>query len=85
MSGPRGGVIDWTDPEQVKNWMREYKERTGYNAKRREERRNKPAGNGKKKGRKETGFSDAAYSTENWHNELNWDIDMEKIRRNNEE
>lgn len=89
MSGPRVGKTDWTDPEQVRAYHREcrraWEELTGYNEKRREERRNKPAGNGKKKGRKETGFSDAAYSTENWHNELNWDIDMEKIRRNVEE
>lgn len=90
MSGPRGGKTDWTDPEQVKAYHREYRrawaERTGYNEKRREERRNRPAGDGgKQRGRKGWGFWDAAYTTENLHDELSWEIDTEKLRRNREE
>ena len=90
MSGPRGGKTDWTDPEQVKAYHREYMrawaERTGYNEKRREARRNRPAGDGgKKRGRKTEGFWEAAYTTENLHDELSWEIDTEKLRRNREE
>ena len=90
MSGPRGGKTDWTDPEQVRAYHREYQrdwaQRSGYNERRKEARRNRPVGDGgKKKGRSTDGFLDAAYSTENYHDELSWDIDMEKIRRNIEE
>ena len=53
---------------------------------RREERRNKPAAPGVKgRGNQSKGFLDVAYSTENYQDELNWDIDMEKIRRSIEE
>ena len=88
MSGPRGGKTDWTDPEQVKAYHREYMrawaERTGHNEKRREARRNRPAGDGgKKKGRNTDGFFEAAYSTENrYAEEISWDIDKEKLKRN---
>ena len=88
MSGPRGGKTDWTDPEQVKAYHREYMlawaERTGYNEKRREARRNRPAGDGgKKKGRNTDGFFEAAYCTENrYAEEISWDIDKEKLKRN---
>lgn len=90
MSGPRGGVIDWTDPEQVRAYHREHRrawaEQTGYNEKVKEARRNRPAGDGgKKRGRKTDGFWEAAYTTENLHDELSWEIDTEKLRRNREE
>lgn len=82
MSGPRGGKTDWTDPEQVRAYHREWRERTGYNEKRREARRNRPAGDGgKKRGRKTEGFWEAAYTTENLHDELSWEIDKERIRK----
>ena len=83
--------IDWSDPEQVRTYQREYMrewtKRTGYNEKRKEERRNRPAGDGgKKKGRKTDGFFEAAYCTENrYAEEIIWDIDKEKLRRNREE
>ena len=91
MSGPRGGVIDWTDPEQVRAYHREYvrdwAQRSGYNERRKEARRNRPAGDGgKKKGRRTEGFYDAAYCTENvYAEEISWGIDKEKLRRNVEE
>ena len=86
MSGPRGGKTDWTDPEQVKAYHREWRKRTGYNEKKKEARRNRPAGDGgKKRGRKTDGFWEAAYTTENLHDELSWEIDTEKLRRNREE
>lgn len=86
MSGPRGGKIDWTDPEQVRAYHREWRERTGYNERMKEARRNRPAGDGgKKRGRKTDGFWEAAYTTENLNDELSWDIDTEKLRRNREE
>lgn len=80
--------IDWSDPEQVRSYQREYMrewtKRTGYNEKRKEERRNRPAGDGgKKKGRNTDGFFDAAYCTENQYaEEISWDIDKEKLKRN---
>ena len=82
--------IDWKDPEQVKAYHREYQrawaERTGYNEKRREARRNRPAGDGgKRKGRRTDGFWEAAYSTENIYDELSWSIDREKIRKEHQE
>ena len=90
MSGPKGGKIDWTDPEQVRAYHREYRraweERTGYEKKRREARRNRPAGDGTtRKDRKGLGFWEAAYTTENLLDELSWEIDTEKLRRNREE
>ena len=83
--------IDWKDPEQVRTYkreyMREWTKRTEYNEKRKEERRNRPAGDGgKKKGRNTDGFFDAAYCTENrYAEEISWGIDKEKLRRNREE
>ena len=83
--------IDWKDPDQVRTYQREYMrewiKRTGYNEKRKEERRNRPAGDGgKKKGRNTDGFFEAAYCTENrYAEEISWDIDKEKLRRNREE
>lgn len=83
MSGPRGGKTDWTDPEQVKAYHREWRERTGYNEKKKEARRNRPAGDGgKKRGRKTDGvFWEVANCTENLHDELSWEIDKERIRK----
>lgn len=86
MSGPRGGKTDWTDPEQVRAYHREWRERTGYNERMKEARRNRPAGDGgKQRGRKTDGFWEAAYTTENLNDELSWEIDTEKLRRNREE
>ena len=95
MSGPRGGIIDWTKPEQVIAYRREWRiehrdelnaRRRAEWAERREAKRNKPAGDGVKgRGRPSTGFLDVAYSTENYHDELNWRIDKEKLRRSIEE
>ena len=86
MSGPRGGKTDWTDPEQVRAYHRAWRERTGYNEKKKEARRNRPAGDGgKQRGRKTEGFWEAAYTTENLNDELSWDIDKEKIRKEHEE
>ncbi len=83
MSGPRGGKTDWTDPEQVRAYHREWRERTGYNEKKKEARRNRPAGDGgKKRGRKTDGvFWEVANCTENLHDELSWEIDAERIRK----
>ena len=94
--------IDWKDPEQVKAYNREYyaanrehigemqrewQIKSGYRERRKEARRNRPAGDGgKKKGRKtDGGFWDVAYCTENLHDELSWGIDKEKLRRSIEE
>lgn len=83
--------IDWSDPEQVRSYQREYMrewtKRTGYNEKRKEDRRNRPAGDGgKKKGRNTDGFFDAAYCTENQYaEEISWDLDKERIRKEHEE
>ena len=67
-------------PDLVAGQNRRNKER------RREKRRNKPAAPGVKgRGKQSTGFLDVAYSTENYHDELSWGIDKEKIRRNVEE
>ena len=87
MSGPRGGKTDWTDPEQIKAYHREWRKRTGYNERMKEARRNRPAGDGgKKRGRKTDGvFWEVANCTENLHDELSWEIDTEKLRRNREE
>ncbi len=95
MNGPRGGVIDWSDPEQVRAYRREWgrEHRDELNARRRAEwaerseaKRNKPAGDGAKgRGRPSTGFLDVAYSTENMFDELRWEIDTEKLRRSIEE
>ena len=55
MKGPRGGVIDWSDPEQVRAYRREWgrEHRDELNARRRAEwaemreaKRNVPAGDG---------------------------------------
>ena len=89
MSGPRGGKTDWTDPEQIKayhhGWYMAHRDEQNEKAK--EARRNRPAGDGgKKKGRKDVGWLDAAYCTENQYaEEISWDIDQEKLRRNREE
>ena len=87
MSGPRGGKTDWTDPEQVKAYHREWRKRTGYNERMKEARRNRPAGDGgKKRGRKtDVVFWEVANCTENLHDELSWEIDTEKLRRSREE
>ena len=89
MSGSRGGKIDWTDPEQVKAYHREWREahRSELNEREREARRNRPAAPGvRRRGRKNTGWLDAAYCTENQYaEEISWDIDKEKLRRNIEE
>ena len=87
MSGPRGGKTDWTDPEQVRAYHREWCKRTGYNERMKEARRNRPAGDGgKKMGRKTDGFFEAAYCTENrYAEEISWGIDKEKLKRNMEE
>ena len=79
--------IDWNDPEQVRAYHREWRERTEYNEKKKEARRNRPAGDGgKRKGRKTDGFFDAVYCTENLYTEeISWDIDKEKLRRNRED
>ena len=85
--------IDWKDPEQVKAYHAEYQRRwrelhrSELNQKAREANRNKPAGPGTKgRGRPETGWLDAAYCTENRDaEEISWDIDTEKLRRNREE
>ena len=85
--------IDWSDPEQVRSYQRECQRkwyelhRTELNEKAREANRNKPAAPGVKgRGRKDTGWLDAAYSTENrYAEEISWDIDKEKLRRNVEE
>ena len=67
-------------PDLVAEQNRRNKER------RREERRNKPAAPGVKgRGNQSTGFLDVAYSTENYHDELSWGIDKEKLRRSIEE
>lgn len=67
-------------PDLVAEQNRRNKER------RREERRNKPAAPGVKgRGKQSTGFLDVAYTTENYHDELSWGIDKEKIRRSIEE
>ena len=93
MSGPRGGKTDWTDPEQVRAYHREYMRKwyglhgPELNERKREARRNKPAAPGTTgRGRKDAGWLDAAYCTENrYAEEISWDIDKEKIRRNREE
>ena len=61
--------------------------REEINEKAREARRNRPAQPGLKgRGRKNTGWLDAAYCTENLYaEEISWDIDKEKIRRSVEE
>ena len=102
MPGKNGGKTDWSNPEEVRAYNREYytahrdelveyqrkyreEHREELNEKHRERTRNKPAGLGKKKGRRTEGFWDLAYSTENYHDELSWGIDKEKFRRNVEE
>ena len=85
--------IDWKDPEQVRAYQREYQRkwyelhRSELNEKKREANRNKPAGPGVRgRGRPETGFIEAAYCAENRYvEEISWDIDKEKLRRNREE
>ena len=86
-------IIDWKDPEQVRTYYREYmrewygRHGSELNEKKREARRNRPAAPGVTgRGRKETGWLDAAYCTENQYaEEISWDIDKEKLRRNREE
>ena len=69
--------IDWSDKQQVNEYNKQ---------RRRNKRRNKPAAPGVKgRGNQSTGFLDVAYSTENYHDELNWEIDKEKLRRSIEE
>lgn len=95
MSGPRGGIIDWTKPEQVIAYRREWRiehrdelnaRRRAEWAERREAKRNKPAAPGVKgRGKQSTGWLDMAYSTENMFDELRWEIDTEKLRRSIEE
>ena len=88
MSGPRGGKTDWTNPEEIKAYHHEWymAHRDEQNGKAKEARRNRPAGDGgKQRGRKTEGFWEAAYTTENLNDELSWDIDKEKLRRNREE
>lgn len=48
MNGPRGGVIDWSDPEQVRAYRREWgrEHREEINARRRKPKQNIPAGDG---------------------------------------
>ena len=81
--------IDWSDPEQVRAYRREWHRthRAELNEKRRDARRNRPAEPGVKgRGRPETGFIDLAYCTENrYTEEICWDIDTDKLRRNREE
>lgn len=89
MSGPRGGKTDWTDPEQIKAYHHEWymAHRGEQNGKAKEARRNRPIGDGgKRRGRNTDGFFEAAYSTENrYAEEISWDINKEKLRRNREE
>lgn len=69
--------IDWSDKQQVNEYNKQ---------RRRNKRRNKPAAPGVKgRGKQSTGFLDVAYSTENYHDELSWEIDKEKLRRSIEE
>ncbi len=69
--------IDWSDKQQVNEYNKQ---------RRRNKRRNKPAAPGVKgRGNQSTGFLDVAYSTENYHDELSWEIDKEKLRRSVEE
>lgn len=69
--------IDWSDKQQVNEYNK---------LRRRNKRRNKPAAPGVKgRGKPSTGFLDVAYSTENYHDELSWGIDKDKLRRSIEE
>ena len=69
--------IDWSDKQQVNEYNKQ---------RRRNKRRNKPAAPGVKgRGNQSTGFLDVAYSTENYHDELSWEIDKEKLRRSVDE
>lgn len=77
--------------EYQKKWRAEHtdlvaEQNKRSNERRREKRRNKPAAPGVKgRGNQSTGFLDVAYSTENYHDELSWGIDKEKLRRSIEE
>lgn len=85
--------IDWKDPEQVRAYNAEYQRRwrelhrPELNQKAREANRNKPAGPGVKgRGQPDTGFIDAAYCAENrYAEEISWDLDKERIRKEHEE
>jgi len=95
MSGPRGGVIDWSDPEQVRayrrEWGREHRDelnarRRAKRAERRKEKRNVPAGDGQITVdlNKRDLWKQKVYSTEDWllHDELGMGYDeMNKYRR----
>ena len=89
MSGPRGGKIDWTDPVQVAKYHHEWYEahRSELNEREREKSRNRPAQPGLRgRGRESKGWLDAAYCTENQYaEEICWDLNKEKIRKEHEE
>ena len=78
--------IDWADREQVKAYHREWRRNNSdrINEKRREEHRNRPAAPGVKgRGRPNRGFMDAAFSIENFQDEISWDINLEKYMEGN--
>jgi hypothetical protein len=93
MSGPRGGMIDWADPEQVKAYRAEYSRvhRDEINRRRRERRREqkgpcKPAGDGTitRDLRRRDEWRQMESTTENFltHSDLCIGYDeMEKYRR----
>ena len=95
MNGPRGGIIDWTKPEQVIAYRREWRiehrdelnaRRRAKRAERRKEKRNVPAGDGQITVdlNKRDSWKQKAYSTEDWllHDELGMGYDeMNKYRR----
>jgi hypothetical protein len=80
--------IDWSDPEQVRAYRREWRMKNAgrINEKRREEHRNRPAAPGVRgRGGPNKGFMDAAFSIENFQDEISWDINLDKYLEGNEE
>lgn len=69
--------IDWSDKQQVNEYNRQ---------RRRNKRRNRPAAPGVRgRGGPNKGFMDAAFSIENFQDEISWDINLDKYLEGNEE